>query len=68
MNIKLDKSRMGYVFQEDRLFPHLTVKANLFFGRRFSPKTDRYVNPSQVIELLGLASLLKRGPITLSGG
>ncbi len=68
VNIKPERRRIGYVFQEDRLFPHLTVKANLFFGRRFSPKTDRYVNPSQVIELLGLASLLKRGPITLSGG
>ena len=68
VNIKPERRRIGYVFQEDRLFPHLTVKANLFFGRRFAPKTNRYVDPSQVIELLGLTNFLKRGPMTLSGG
>lgn len=61
------KRRFGTVFQDARLFPHLTVAQNLDFGTRYAPrgvKTPR----DEVIELLGLASLLPRGPNTLSGG
>lgn len=59
------KRRVGYVFQDARLFPHLTVAQNLDYARRFGarPKTRGHV-----VDLLGLDSLLARRPATLSGG
>jgi molybdate transport system ATP-binding protein len=60
--------RIGYVFQEDRLFPHLTVRQNLLYGRWFSPQPDRSGSLGHVVGLLGLASLLERRPGKLSGG
>ena len=68
VNVKPEHRRVGYVFQEGRLFPHLSVKANLHYGRRFAPKGERYVEPGQIIDLLGLDALLARRPATLSGG
>jgi len=56
------------VFQDARLFPHLTVATNLGYGRWFAPKRERYVDPDQVIDLLGLGALLGRRPGDLSGG
>lgn len=68
VNVRPERRRVGYVFQEGRLFPHLSVKANLLYGRRFAPKGERYQNASQIIDLLGLGGLLARRPATLSGG
>ena len=62
------RRRFGYVFQEARLFPHLTVRQNLHYGRWFSPKASRTEDPERVIELLGIAALLDRQPANLSGG
>src|SRR5262245_14385848 len=62
------RRRIGYVFQEPRLFPHLSVRRNLFYGRWFTPSAERTTDPEQVIELLGLGPLLERGPTRLSGG
>ncbi|MFD1159972.1 molybdenum ABC transporter ATP-binding protein [Roseovarius aestuarii] len=59
------KRRVGYVFQDGRLFPHLTVEGNLRFGMRFAKEAG---NPAEVIDLLGLGTLLHRRPGTLSGG
>ena len=59
---------LGYVFQEARLFPHLSVAANLDFGRRRIAKSERRVSLAQVVELLGIAHLLERRPERLSGG
>jgi molybdate transport system ATP-binding protein len=59
---------IGFVFQESSLFPHLTVQANLEFGLRRIPVSNQKVSLSQAVELLGIASLLKRAPATLSGG
>ena len=59
---------LGYVFQEARLFPHLSVAANLDFGRRRIAESDRRVSLAQVVELLGIAHLLERRPERLSGG
>jgi len=60
--------RVGYVFQESRLFPHLSVRQNLLYGRWFTPKRQLYGSLDEVVELLGLRSLLKRGTGKLSGG
>ncbi len=61
--------RVGYVFQEGRLFPHLTVRQNLVFGRWFAPARERRAaNLDDVVDLLGIASLLDRRPGRLSGG
>ena len=60
--------RVGVVFQDTRLFPHLTVKANLLYGwQRTSKKVDAPAIDS-VIALLALDGLLDRRPRTLSGG
>lgn len=62
------KRRMGYVFQDARLFPHLSVSANLGFGARFSGGRPARAQMDQVVELLGLGPLLARRPADLSGG
>ncbi len=61
------KRRFGTVFQDSRLFPHLTVSQNLDFGTRYAPP-DANVARCDVIDLLGLSALLDRAPNTLSGG
>ena len=62
------RRRIGYVFQEGRLFPHISVRGNLLYGRRFSPRRDRWGSLEQVVDLLGIGGLLARRPATLSGG
>lgn len=62
------KRRIGYIFQEDRLFPHLTVAQNLSFGRWFAPKDENKPDEDEIIEMLGLSTLLRRKPARLSGG
>lgn len=62
------RRRIGYVFQEGRLFPHLNVRQNLLFGRWFTPRRDRKASFDHVVDLLGVAHLLDRWPTTLSGG
>jgi molybdate transport system ATP-binding protein len=60
--------RAGYVFQDARLFPHLTVLANLRYGERRAPAGDRWIDCKSVTALLGIEGLLRRRPDTLSGG
>jgi len=60
--------RMGYVFQESRLFPHLTVRQNLGFGRWFSRTTPEGIGTEEVVALLDLEPLMSRHPSRLSGG
>jgi molybdate transport system ATP-binding protein len=62
------RRRIGYVFQEARLFPHLTVRQNLLYGRWFTPRGQRRGGLDEVVGLLGIAPLLARRPGTLSGG
>lgn len=61
------RRRIGYVFQDARLFPHLTVRQNLLYGRWFAPGTD---GPplGRIVEMLGIGALLQRRPGALSGG
>jgi molybdate transport system ATP-binding protein len=62
------KRRIGTVFQEGRLFPHLTVRHNLLYGRWFAPRASRHAHPDEVLALLGIRHLLDRRPGALSGG
>ncbi len=62
------KRRIGYVFQDALLFPHLNVRQNLLYGRWFTKADADRITLDHVIELLGIASLLDRRPATLSGG
>jgi molybdate transport system ATP-binding protein len=62
------KRRIGYVFQDARLFPHLSVRRNLGYGEWFTPAGERYENLDRVVGLLGIGHLLDRSPDTLSGG
>lgn len=62
------RRRIGYVFQEARLFPHLTVRQNLTYGARFAPRDAPGPDLAAVAALLGIPHLLNRRPGTLSGG
>jgi molybdate transport system ATP-binding protein len=69
-NVDLPPHRrhIGFVFQDARLFPHLTVRKNLLYGQRFArDRTPRFVF-DDVVSLLGIAPLLKRRTDGLSGG
>lgn len=60
--------RMGYVFQDTRLFPHMNVEGNLRFGWRRAPAPMDEHGIEDVVEMLGLARLLERRVTALSGG
>jgi len=66
--IPTHRRRIGYVFQEPRLFPHLTVRQNLLYGRWFTPASEPRERLEHIVELLGIGSLLDRGSTLLSGG
>ena len=68
INLPPEKRRLGYVFQDGRLLPHLSVKRNLTYGMNRTPLNQRYVKFDQVVELLGIGHLLNRRPAKLSGG
>lgn len=61
------RRRIGYVFQDGRLFPHLTVRQNLLYGRWFAPHSTG-PDFDRIVDLLGIAPLLHRRPGLLSGG
>ncbi len=60
--------RLGFVFQDDLLFPHLSVDANLRFGYERLAKAERRFEPGQIVDLLEIGPLLRRMPQHLSGG
>ncbi|MHA1553347.1 MAG: molybdenum ABC transporter ATP-binding protein [Alphaproteobacteria bacterium] len=67
-NIAASRRRIGYVFQDARLFPHMTVRNNLRYGERRAPEAERWASFDHVVDLLGIAGLLDRRPGRLSGG
>ncbi|SEB02639.1 molybdenum ABC transporter ATP-binding protein [Rubrimonas cliftonensis] len=62
------RRRVGYVFQDARLFPHLSVRHNLRYGRWFAPRAARGPDMDAVVDMLGIGHLLDRRPGRLSGG
>ncbi len=67
IDVPVERRRVGYVFQEGRLFPHLTVRGNLEYGHRLAGG-GHYTTWTQVVDLLGLEHLLERRSANLSGG
>jgi molybdate transport system ATP-binding protein len=75
INVPPHRRRLGHVFQQGHLFPHMSVRGNLLYSKRFggahvkSPDREAGIlGFDGVIELLGLAPLLDRRPRSLSGG
>ncbi|HTY48749.1 MAG TPA: molybdenum ABC transporter ATP-binding protein [Steroidobacteraceae bacterium] len=68
IDVAPERRAIGYVFQESRLFPHLTVAANLRYGAQRRRGRDRGIGFDGTVALLGLAPLLARRPHQLSGG
>lgn len=66
--VPVHRRALGYVFQEASLFPHLSVRANLEFGRKRVPAHERRFALAPVTALLGIEHLLERRPDGLSGG
>jgi molybdate transport system ATP-binding protein len=65
IRVAAERRRIGYVFQEARLFPHYSVRGNLLYGAPRAPRAGIF---EDVVSLLGLAPLLQRRPTALSGG
>ena len=63
-----EKRRFGYVFQEGYLFPHLTVRQNISYGRPRRPDSGTQIDTDTIIDILEIAELLDRYPSQLSGG
>ena len=63
-NLPVHQRKIGYVFQDARLFPHYNVKGNLRYGMKHVSREDF----DYIVQLLGIEPLLKRYPLTLSGG
>jgi len=69
VDVPVDRRRLGMVFQDGRLFPHLSVRRNLLYGAPGSPElAAEPPSLDAVVERLGLGPLLDRRPTTLSGG
>ena len=68
IDVPPEARRIGYVFQDGMLFPHLNVRRNLAYGENHVASGDRYIDRDKVITLLGLEDLLERRPANLSGG
>ena len=68
INVAVHQRKIGLVFQESRLFPHLTIQQNLSYGLNLLAKPQQKFSLSQIVELLEIGHLLKARPQQLSGG
>ncbi|MCZ4353003.1 molybdenum ABC transporter ATP-binding protein [Roseovarius aestuarii] len=66
--VPVHRRRIGVVFQDGRLFPHLDVASNLAFGARYAPDTESAQDAGAIARMLGIEGLMLRRPGTLSGG
>jgi molybdate transport system ATP-binding protein len=63
-----ERRRLGYVFQDGRLFPHRRVRGNLLYGYHLAPPEARWMSLDDAAGFLGIGHLLDRWPRSLSGG
>jgi molybdate transport system ATP-binding protein len=68
VNVSPHRRGIGYVFQDGRLFPHMTVRQNLDYGRRMRRLPHDATAQARIVDLLDIARLLDRRPAHLSGG
>jgi molybdate transport system ATP-binding protein len=68
IDVPPERRRVGYVFQDGRIFPHLSVRSNLTYGMNLVPRDRRTIAFDEVVSLLGIDSLLSRRVANLSGG
>jgi len=68
VNVAPQQRQIGYIFQESRLFPHLSVRQNLHFGFDLTPLAQRTFDWQEVVAASGITHLLDRNPAALSGG
>jgi molybdate transport system ATP-binding protein len=68
ISVPAHKRRIGVVFQDTRLFPHLSMKGNLLFGWRRVEERASGSEIERIVAMLGLEPMLDRKPHTLSGG
>jgi molybdate transport system ATP-binding protein len=68
LHVAVHRRRIGYVFQDARLFPHLNVRQNLDYGRRMNRLAEDTAQESRVMDLLDIGNLMDRRPGRLSGG
>lgn len=66
--VPVHKRHLGFVSQSANLFPHLTVRQNLLYGKKRLAPQESMQQLDAVVELLGIAALLERKPRNLSGG
>jgi molybdate transport system ATP-binding protein len=68
INLPPHRRRIGYIFQEGRLFPHLSVKHNLDYGRAMCALPSDGAHMARIVNLLDIGNLIDRRPGKLSGG
>jgi molybdate transport system ATP-binding protein len=68
LHVPAHRRRIGYVFQEARLFPHLDVRQNLDYGRRMNSVVRDPAHQAHIVDMLDIGELLDRRPGKLSGG
>lgn len=67
-NLPPEARRVGYVFQDGRLFPHRRVRANLTYGHDLARPANRWMTLDEAVAFLGIGHLVDRWPQSLSGG
>ena len=68
LQVPPEKRRVGYMFQEGLLFPHLSVGDNILYGFKLTPQEHQRIKPPDLVDLFELGPLLDRRPDSLSGG
>ena len=68
VNVSSEKRRFGYVFQHGALFPHMSVRDNVEYGYKLTPRSERQFEPDALANLLSIERLMDRGVQNLSGG
>ena len=68
INKPIHQRRVGLVFQDGRLFPHMSVEQNLNYAFKLNSQQKQLIQPAEIMQLLALESLKKQQPHQLSGG